>query len=145
VLGGGGGQSGSGPYVISCTMGQTFVGIASGPGGIAEAGFWYQLYQMATEVEEAPPPLPTEFGLGPNVPNPFNPRTTLAFSVPVRAHVTIRLYDVKGRLVMTVVDEELDPGYHTRTLEMGRLGSGVYIARMIAGDFARTRKLVLIE
>ena len=83
-------------------------------------------------------------------PNPFVDGTSLAWSVPVRGRVRIELYDVLGRRVRTLVDEIVDPGRYERawdgrTDDGRRVSSGLYFAKMTAGKFGATRKLVLLH
>ncbi|MFH1277113.1 MAG: FG-GAP-like repeat-containing protein [Candidatus Eisenbacteria bacterium] len=91
------------------------------------------------------------FALHPNSPNPFNPATTIRYDLPCPSPVTLRVYDVSGRLVRVLVDGEVrTEGRHT-ALWRGRdernreVGSGVYFYRLDAGPFTETRKLVLIR
>lgn len=86
-----------------------------------------------------------EFSLGQNSPNPFNPATTITFSVPVGGHVSLRVYDVVGRLVATLVDGELDRGRHTVGWDATEFPSGVYLCRLQAGGKAAGRKLLLLR
>ncbi|MFO8030026.1 MAG: DUF4623 domain-containing protein [Cyclonatronaceae bacterium] len=89
--------------------------------------------------------VPREFGIDQNYPNPFNPATNIRYAVPETAHVTIRVYNVTGQLVATLVNETRDAGYHNVSFDGTQLASGVYIYRMQAGDFTKTRKLMLIK
>jgi len=89
--------------------------------------------------------LPTEFRLEQNYPNPFNPSTTIQFAVPKASQVTVKIYDVLGRRVATLVDEKYQPGTYKVTFEAGDLASGVYIYRIQAEGFAQTRKLMLLK
>jgi flagellar hook assembly protein FlgD len=89
--------------------------------------------------------------LHPCFPNPFNPRTTIAFDLPRRQAVSLRIYDVGGRLVRTLLaGEVLDPGRHEVTW-MGRddngrpMGSGTYFSRLEAEGFHATRRMVLLK
>jgi subtilisin family serine protease len=98
---------------------------------------------------------PTEFSLEQNYPNPFNPRTNIRFSIPVgtghhdqsgqAALSLLRVYDVLGREVATLVNEQLQPGTHTVQFDATNLSSGVYYYRLEAGSFSATRKLVLMK
>jgi hypothetical protein len=94
--------------------------------------------------------LPTEFRLLQNVPNPFNPVTRITYHVPQRSVVSIRVYDVNGRLVRTLIDSVTDPGRRTAAWD-GRsnsgvsVGSGVYFCTMEAPDFRESRKLMLLK
>jgi hypothetical protein len=88
--------------------------------------------------------------LGTNYPNPFNPRTTIAFSLARRGVVSLAVYDVAGRRVRTLVDGSRDAGPHTVAWD-GRndagvsVASGVYFCKLVAGEFSDTRKLVLLK
>ncbi|MFH1279223.1 MAG: CARDB domain-containing protein [Candidatus Eisenbacteria bacterium] len=91
-------------------------------------------------------PTPTRFVLDGNRPNPFNPVTLVRFGVPRRSAVSFDIYNVAGRHVKNLVDEEVYPaGWHTITLDGKGMASGVYFCRMKAGDFKETRKMILIR
>jgi len=94
--------------------------------------------------------LPTVFRLVQNAPNPFNPKTTLAYHVPRESEVTIRVYDVAGRSVRTLVDGVVEPGRHAAvwdgTSDSGEaVGSGIYFCTMEAPDFHDSRKMTLLK
>jgi len=89
--------------------------------------------------------IPTEFALYQNYPNPFNPATEIAFSLSVKVRATLRIYDMLGREIATLIDEEKNPGRYSIRWDAGRYASGVYFYRLIAGDFVQTRKLSLIK
>ena len=99
---------------------------------------------------ESRPEVPTAFRLVQNVPNPFNPVTMIAFDVPHEAVVSIRVYDVAGRLVRTLVGGRKEPGRHEAVWD-GRnergesVGSGVYFCTMEAGEFRATGKMLLLK
>lgn len=88
---------------------------------------------------------PLEFALLQNYPNPLNPSTTIKYNLPIDAHVTLKLYDVLGREVLTLIDERAEGGHHSATLDGSRLSSGVYFYRMQAGAFSQTKKLLLLR
>jgi mannan endo-1,4-beta-mannosidase len=93
---------------------------------------------------------PTSYRLVGNVPNPFNPATNISFDVPEVSHVTVRVYSPTGRLVRTLVDDEVDPGRH-EVMWNGRdsggrfVGSGVYLCFMEAGGSHHRLKMVLLK
>ncbi|MDG5766585.1 T9SS type A sorting domain-containing protein [Balneolales bacterium ANBcel1] len=89
--------------------------------------------------------LPRRFALEQNYPNPFNPVTQIRFDVPTDAHVNIAVFDILGRRVMTLVNEQLQAGTHTAAFDGSRLASGMYIYRMEAGSFVQTRKMMLLK
>jgi hypothetical protein len=77
------------------------------------------------------------------VPNPFHAETAIRFTLPVSAHVTLRLYDVAGKLVRTLVDAQMPPGDHSAMLVAGDMRSGVYFAVLRAGTVQTSRSVVL--
>jgi hypothetical protein len=105
-----------------------------------------------TENEEGqqPLPVPSDFHLHQNVPNPFNPLTTIRFDLPRAARVRLLIYNVKGELVAILIDRKMTGG-RKAVLWDGKNGrgravaSGVYFYRLVAGDYAQTRKMVLLR
>lgn len=89
--------------------------------------------------------LPTSFALEQNYPNPFNPTTTINFSMPEASRVTVKVYNVMGQLVSTLVNREMNAGRHSVNFDASRLASGVYLYRIQAGSFTATRKMNLIK
>ena len=86
-----------------------------------------------------------QFELLQNYPNPFNPATNITFTIPVSSHVTLEVFDVAGRRVATLVNENHSPGTHTVTWDASRVASGVYLYRLQAGDFRQTRSMMLMK
>jgi len=89
--------------------------------------------------------LPTEFNLSQNYPNPFNPTTTIKYGLPVDAHVTLKVYDVLGREVQTLVNGNVPAGVHTVRFDATDLSSGVYLYRLTAGEYTSVKKLVVMK
>ena len=101
---------------------------------------------LPTGVEEqSKRALPTRFVLEQNFPNPFNPTTVIRYQLPKVSLVTLRLYDILGREVATLVNEELKAGNYERIFNSNGLASGVYLYRLTAGSFAETKKFVLLK
>jgi len=94
---------------------------------------------------------PMTFGLDQNYPNPFNPTTTIYFQLPKDSRVSLKVYDLLGREVTTLVNEDRAAGYHDARFNAGNFASGVYFYRMEAkpGDggqgFQQTRKMVVVK
>lgn len=86
---------------------------------------------------------PEDFMLEQNYPNPFNPATTIAFYLPRSGRVSLKIIDVAGREVMTLIDSDLKAGRHEALFEANGFASGVYFYRLQMGDFSLTKKLVL--
>lgn len=89
--------------------------------------------------------LPDNFSLEQNYPNPFNPATTIAYKLPKNSLVTIKIYDLSGRLISTLVNENKTAGTYETRFNASGLSSGVYLYEMKAGDFKETRKLVFLK
>ncbi|TKJ41064.1 hypothetical protein CEE37_05200 [candidate division LCP-89 bacterium B3_LCP] len=90
-------------------------------------------------------PQPLTYSLLHSFPNPFNPTTTISFSLPVAGSVKISVYDIQGNLVTTLADKWLAPGSYQAPFNAGDLSSGIYFARITTGDFTQTQKLVLMK
>lgn len=89
--------------------------------------------------------LPTEFSLSANYPNPFNPTTTISYSIPELTEVRLDVFDVMGRRVATLVNTQQAPGAYTANFNAAGLASGVYVYRLQAGAFMQTRSMMLIK
>jgi hypothetical protein len=88
---------------------------------------------------------PTEFSLSQNYPNPFNPSTTIQYSIKERTSVELVLYDILGREVEVLVNEEQDAGQYKINLNAGGLASGVYFYKIQAGEYAEVKKMILLK
>jgi hypothetical protein len=88
---------------------------------------------------------PVEFALHPAFPNPFNPTTSLSFTLPEAADVTLVVYDATGREVATLVDEHYNAGSYSADFHAAGLSSGLYFARLQAGSFSAIQKLALLK
>ena len=89
--------------------------------------------------------LPVTPMLEQNYPNPFNPSTTIRFSIPKSSHTQLRVYDLLGREVQTLVDEELAAGLHKTVLDASRYPAGVYFYRIQSGTDEQVKKMMLIK
>jgi len=89
--------------------------------------------------------VPTEYSLGPNYPNPFNPSTTIEFGLPVSGSVELQVYDLLGRRVATLVKGNLAAGRHTTVFDASRLSSGMYIYRLVANGTVMSKKMTLVK
>jgi hypothetical protein len=93
--------------------------------------------------------VPTKYDISQNYPNPFNPTTKVDFDIPFASKVTMKLYDLSGREVMTMVNDQRAPGYYTEIFNMSNLSSGAYFYRIIANgngqNFTMSKKLMLIK
>jgi hypothetical protein len=89
---------------------------------------------------------PKAFSLSQNYPNPFNPATTIQFALPTNARVTLKVYDVIGREVATLLNGDVrEAGNHSVSFNASRFASGVYFYRLSAGSFVETKKMLLVK
>jgi hypothetical protein len=88
---------------------------------------------------------PTQFMLKQNYPNPFNPNTNIEFQIPKTEFVTLKIYNLLGQEVATLVSDKLAAGKYKCTWNASGISSGVYIFQLIAGEFEKTRKLILMR
>jgi hypothetical protein len=109
--------------------------------------------QATGEMPPAPPiqttinetDLPKEFELEQNFPNPFNPSTTIEFSIPSAQFVTLKVYDLLGQEVATLVNGQQTAGTHRVQWNASSLSTGFYFYKMETGNFLQTRKLMLMK
>ncbi len=97
-----------------------------------------------TPVNE-PPTQPKRFAVSQNYPNPFNPATSIRYELAAKGHVTLKVYDILGRQVASLVDAVQSPGQHDVVFDGSRLASGVYFYRITTGTFVQTMKMVLMK
>jgi frataxin-like iron-binding protein CyaY len=89
--------------------------------------------------------IPKTFFLSQNYPNPFNPTTTIQYSIPTEGYVTLKVYDMIGREVKILVDEEKSPGKYEAIFNRASLPSGVYFYKLTACTFNQTKKMILLK
>jgi len=89
--------------------------------------------------------MPLTFALNQNYPNPFNPSTTIRYSIPIATPVVLKIYNMIGQEVSTLVNSEHKPGNYDVKFDAGKFASGIYIYRIQAGSFVETKKMMLIK
>jgi len=155
VIGPGGGSATSSSHALTATIGEAVVGEASSAGHTIRAGFWAGGPGTPTDVGGGELPgevgsVPLVFRLYQNVPNPFNPRTTIAFTLAKPGRTTLRIFDLGGRAVATLVDGELTAGPHRvewdgRDQRGRQMASGIYYYQLRSGDSGATGRMSLIK
>ena len=143
VIGSGGGPMSNGTYSMNGTVGQAVVGPTSGSNMIVDQGFWHSLL-LTNDVQ--PVGSANGYSLDQNFPNPFNPTTTIRFSVPERVKVTLKVMNLLGEEVKRIIDGEYKESgtYEVEFSEQG-LPSGTYVYKLEAGNFIKSRKMVLAK
>ena len=89
--------------------------------------------------------LPSDFTIYQNYPNPFNPSTNIKFSIPQATHVKLTIYDAVGKVVQTLINDEMAPGVHTVQWAPRNVASGIYIYRIEAGNYVKANKMLLMK
>ena len=114
--------------------------------GTYVSGLWRRpISEMITGVKYEGGNTPSRFALMQNYPNPFNPATTINYSIPKTSFVTIKVYDVLGKEITTLVNNEKLAGRYYINFNSSKLTSGVYFYRMQAGSFIETKKLIVLK
>jgi hypothetical protein len=101
------------------------------------------LGQLGTEIRTAS--TPKKYQLNQNYPNPFNPTTVIEFAIPTTETVSLKIYDVLGREVATLLNERRNAGVHRINFNATNLSSGTYFYRLQAGTFTQTKKMILVK
>ncbi|HLT23623.1 MAG TPA: T9SS type A sorting domain-containing protein, partial [Ignavibacteria bacterium] len=83
--------------------------------------------------------------LSQNYPNPFNPSTTINFSIPKDGFVSLKIYDISGREIATLLNEEINVGMYSVVFNASKLSSGVYFYTINAGSFIETKQMILVK
>jgi len=101
----------------------------------------------ATEIKNEINKIPAAYSLSQNFPNPFNPSTVISYQLPVASNVTLKIYDMLGREIATLVDEYQQAGNHNSQFSISNYSvpSGIYFYRLTAGDYSSTQKMILLK
>jgi photosystem II stability/assembly factor-like uncharacterized protein len=103
------------------------------------------LSEMITSVKGGKGEIPTKISLSQNYPNPFNPSTNISFSIPSKSFVTLKVFDIIGRELATIVSEQLSEGTYSRQWNAAMMSSGIYFYRLQSGTYSETKKLILLK
>jgi len=145
VNGNGGGIQANSAYVIVGTLGQSSIDRGDNTIHQTQSGFWSMYSQNVLQDVEGENKLPTEYRLEQNYPNPFNPSTIIKFGIPERTNVVIKIYDILGSEVITLINQEMDIGWYEVQFNASNYSSGIYIYRMQAGNYISTKKMLLVK
>jgi len=103
------------------------------------------VFGSLTGIKKSDDLTPGNYSLQQNYPNPFNPSTTIKYSVPQRAWISLKIYDITGREVQNVVNEQMNAGNYEVTFNASKLASGVYFYSLRSNNFVSTKKMLLIK
>ncbi|MBZ0184003.1 MAG: S8 family peptidase [Melioribacteraceae bacterium] len=112
---------------------------------IQESRSTYNSIILPTSVDENELEIPNKFTLEQNYPNPFNPATSIEFSVPSNEYVSLKVFDILGREVITLVNEQKSAGRYQISFDASDLSSGIYIYRLNAGAHTAIKKMMLLK
>ncbi len=113
--------------------------------GLGPASVYYNMELLVTGVTPVSNELPSAFRLEQNYPNPFNPETNIKFAVAKTGSVTLKVFDVSGREVAMLVNEELSAGTYNFDFNASHLASGIYFYKLVTNSFTDTKKMVLVK
>lgn len=102
-------------------------------------------YDTLTSIGNYSDFIPSEISLSQNYPNPFNPNTKIQFSISTAEFVSLKIFDVLGNEVATLVNDELTPGIYQYNFDASDLSSGVYYYKLQAGNYSETKKMILMR
>ncbi len=134
----------TGKYWISLE-GKSWLPLGAGTDYLVNLSIRAYAEPVKTEFVEESKNSSLNFTLSQNYPNPFNPSTTINYQVPVYSHVKITLFNILGKEIKTIVDENKPGGSYSVGLDADHLASGIYYYRMTAGNFTQTKKLILLK
>jgi hypothetical protein len=131
---------------IKSSIGQSIVGSTRHENTNIVSGFLVDTLFRGTAVSVSEPViLPSMFTLSQNYPNPFNPSTKIKYSIPHISFVTLKIYDILGREIETLVNEEKNVGFYEVNFDASKLASGIYFYKLTAENFTDIKKLILIK
>jgi len=108
-------------------------------------GIKMQFIDAANDVKKTDSGIPTEYALEQNFPNPFNSTTIIRFSLPFAGFVTVKVYDILGREIKTLAENNMNAGTYNISFNADGLSSGMYIVKMHAGSFNKSRKILYLK
>ena len=113
--------------------------------GTDTTGIWRRPLSELVGITKENAELPKQFVLSQNYPNPFNPSTVINYHVSANSHVTLKIYNLLGVVVRTLVDERQSPGNYSSPFEAKDLPSGIYFYKLEAGQFTQVKKMILVK
>ncbi len=139
--------NGESRHLYAVSLRSSSVGVVVGEVGSAGSGaLYYTSTNGIVGVTHIGTEIPKEYTLSQNYPNPFNPTTKIDFSIPMASKVSLIVYDLSGREVKRLIDNEFkSASYYTVQFNAGNLSSGVYFYRLVSVKFTQTKKLILIK
>ena len=138
-------NSGNSTSILMNSWGELFSGSAQNSSSRIISGFLSFRETHLTGVNNEQSPIPTVWKLEQNYPNPFNPSTTIKYQVPKAGYVSLKIYDILGREVLILVNENKIAGYYETRFNAVRFPSGVYIYELRSDEFTSVRIMMLVK
>ena len=114
-------------------------------GGVGNSNVYYDGSSVVVGIQPISNTIPEIYKLSQNYPNPFNPNTSIEFSLPKDNFVTLKIYDILGKEIAALVNNDIKAGIYKIDFDASNLSSGIYIYQLSAGDFRDVKKMVLIK
>jgi hypothetical protein len=127
------------------SVGEPFVGFSQIDSTTIYSGSLFRNVVFITGLKGSKSQLPLVYALYQNYPNPFNPSTTVRYDLPLATFVTLTIFDVLGRQISTIVEEQKPAGAYQVNVYVPNLPSGVYFYRFQTRDYVNTKKFVLLK
>ena len=112
---------------------------------LADSTFHLTVPSLTSVPEQPLPSIPLSFTLNQNFPNPFNPSTIIQYAIPHSSRVTLKVYDVLGRVVAVLVDEQKNAGTYAVEFDGRSLSSGVYYYRLTSNNNSDVKRMLLLK
>ncbi|MFI5211762.1 MAG: T9SS type A sorting domain-containing protein [Ignavibacteria bacterium] len=111
----------------------------------ANKKLYFDRYSAVTGISHTGNDIPNVFSLSQNYPNPFNPSTKIDFSIPKAGLVMLKVYDMLGREVESLVNKEMKPGFYSAAFDASKYATGIYFYKLVSGGFIETKKMILVK
>jgi photosystem II stability/assembly factor-like uncharacterized protein len=121
------------------------VGSTGSSTGFVGKAYKTRIGNVSTAVNNNTSETPNGYKLFNVYPNPYNPETTVKFQIPVEASVSLKIFDIQGRLMETLMDKNLQAGYYEVSFKSSNYSSGIYFVRMIANNFSDSKKIMIVK
>ena len=131
--------------ILMNSYGELFSGSVQNSSSRIISGFLAFRENHLTGIKNEQSIIPAVWKLEQNYPNPFNPSTTIKYQVLKTGNVSLKIYDILGREVKSLLNEEKQPGTYSVIFDARNLASGIYLYRIQAGSFVDTKKLILLK
>lgn len=139
------GFSNSGDFAATSSAGESFAGVSTNVNSKIVSGFLAYTSSIITGLTDELEIIPTVYNLSQNYPNPFNPSTIINYQIPVEGFITLKVYDILGNEVKSLVNENKPAGIYNINFDASGLASGMYIYKLTAENYISTKKMLMIK